>query len=520
MGFGMIKSHKHGVVVLDFGSQYTQLIARRIREKNVFSEILPHNASLAEILEREPRAVILSGGPSSVFDESAYAYDPNIFSADFAVLGICYGLQLMAHHFKGTVEPGTQGEYGFATVNVLQKNSLFDSVPEESQVWMSHMDRVAEIPKGWEKLAESSNGIVAAMCNPAEKLYATQFHPEVAHTEFGLEIIQNFLFKVSGCNPTWNPGTIVDEQVALIREKVGDAHVLCGVSGGVDSSVVAALLHKAIGDQSTSVLIDHGLMRKNETASCVSALKDGLGIQIESYDESNIFLEKLEGVTDPEQKRKIIGEQFIRSFERIADSLGTFTFLAQGTLYPDVIESGSSAGHAAEVIKSHHNVGGLPDDMKFELIEPLRDLFKDEVRDVGRELGLPDSLIGRHPFPGPGLAVRILGSITKDRLDTLREADNMYMSILKEEGLYDEIWQAFSVLLPVKTVGVMGDQRTYEDVIAIRAVTSTDGMTADWYRMPDKVLSKIANKIVNSVRGVNRVVYDITSKPPGTIEWE
>jgi len=516
----MNESHKHGVVVLDFGSQYTQLIARRIRENNVFSEILPHSTTFSDISEREPKAVILSGGPSSVFDESAYKYDPEILSADFAVMGICYGLQLMAHHFNGTVEPGTHGEYGFASVKVLKENSLFASVPEESKVWMSHMDRVSVIPDGWEKLAESSNGIVASMCNPAEKLYATQFHPEVAHTEFGQEIIRNFLFGIAGCEPAWNPGAIIEEQVALIREKVGDGNVLCGVSGGVDSSVVSALIHKALGEQCTSVLIDHGLMRKNEAEACVSALREGLGVHIESYDESEIFLKKLQGITDPEQKRKIIGEQFIRSFERISQSLGDFSFLAQGTLYPDVIESGSSVGDTAEVIKSHHNVGGLPDDMKFDLIEPLRDLFKDEVREVGRELGLPDSLIGRHPFPGPGLAVRILGDITEERLDTLREADDIFMSILREEGLYDDIWQAFSVLLPVKTVGVMGDQRTYEDVLALRAVTSTDGMTADWFRMPDDVLSKISNKIVNSVRGVNRVVYDITSKPPGTIEWE
>ncbi|MBT3217405.1 MAG: glutamine-hydrolyzing GMP synthase [Candidatus Marinimicrobia bacterium] len=516
----MNESHKHGVVVLDFGSQYTQLIARRIRENNVFSEILPHNASINDIMERAPKAVILSGGPSSVFDDSAYAFDPEIFTSDFAVLGICYGLQLMVHHFKGTVEPGTHGEYGFASVKVLEKNNLFEDVPEESKVWMSHMDRVSKIPAGWEKLAESSNGIVAAMCNVSEKLYATQFHPEVAHTEFGLDIIQNFLFKVAGCAPTWTPGLFIDEQVALIRKKIGDAHVLCGVSGGVDSSVVAALLHKAIGDQCTGVLIDHGMMRKDEADSCVAALKKGLGMQIESYDESEIFLHKLDGISEPEQKRKIIGEQFIRSFERISKSLGEFKFLAQGTLYPDVIESGMSINDSAETIKSHHNVGGLPDNIKFQLIEPLKELFKDEVREVGRELGLPESLVGRHPFPGPGLGIRIMGNITKDRLKTLREADYIYMSILRDENLYDEIWQAFSVLLPVKTVGVMGDQRTYEDVLAIRAVTSTDGMTADWYHMPDEVLSKIANKIVNSVRGINRVVYDITSKPPGTIEWE
>jgi GMP synthase (glutamine-hydrolysing) len=361
---------------------------------------------------------------------------------------------------------------------------------------------------------------VATVANEASKRFATQFHPEVVHTVEGDTIINNFLFKNAHCEPNWTAGNFIHEQIELIRNQVGDKHVICGVSGGVDSSVVGALMHKAVGDKCTSVLIDHGLLRKNEADDCVSALKDGLGVNITSYDDSDLFLSKLSGVVEPEKKRKIIGEQFIRSFEKIADKLGDVSFLAQGTLYPDVIESGASIGNSAHVIKSHHNVGGLPDDMTFELIEPLRELFKDEVRNVGQELGLPDSLINRHPFPGPGLAVRILGEITKERIAILQNADQIYMDILHEDGLYDEIWQAFAVLIPVKTVGVMGDQRTYEYLLGLRAVTSSDGMTADWFRMPDETLTKISNKIVNSVKGVNRVVYDITSKPPGTIEWE
>nr|AGO88131.1 synthase [glutamine-hydrolyzing] [uncultured bacterium 413004-H17] len=382
------------------------------------------------------------------------------------------------------------------------------------------MDKVQSVPGNWTILAESTNGIVASVANEESKRYATQFHPEVVHTLEGNTIINNFLFKIAHCEPNWTPGNFIQEQVVLIREKIGNGQVICGVSGGVDSSVVGALMHKAVGDQCTSVLIDHGLLRKNEAEHCVSALKDGLGVNIASFNESDIFLSKLSGVVEPEKKRKIIGEQFIRSFEKIADKVGDVSFLAQGTLYPDVIESGASIGNSAHVIKSHHNVGGLPDDMTFELIEPLRELFKDEVRNVGRELGLPDSLINRHPFPGPGLAVRILGEITKERIAILQNADQIYIDILHEDGLYDEIWQAFAVLIPVKTVGVMGDQRTYEYLLGLRAVTSSDGMTADWFRMPDETLTKISNKIVNSVKGVNRVVYDITSKPPGTIEWE
>ncbi len=516
----MSEIHHGGVVILDFGSQYTQLIARKIREQNVFSIILPSNTRVADITSKKPKALILSGGPSSVFSDDAPDFDPNLFDVDIPILGICYGLHLLAKHYNGSVEPGTKGEYGFANIHLKNPNTLLNQIEDDSQVWMSHMDKVTRVPDDWIVLAESSNEVIAAMCSPDGTRYATQFHPEVDQTTFGGKIINNFLFKISKCESNWTPGNFIKNQVQKIQEQVGNSHVICGVSGGVDSSVVAALLHKAIGDKCDSVLIDHGLLRKNEAADCVTALKEGLGVNIHSVDDSEIFLKKLSGISEPEQKRKIIGEQFIRSFEKFSKRFGEIDYLAQGTLYPDVIESGVSNSNSAHVIKSHHNVGGLPEDLEFELVEPLRELFKDEVRKVGIELGLPGKLINRHPFPGPGLAVRIIGEITEERIKVLQEADHIYINCLHEAGIYDEIWQAFSVLIPVKTVGVMGDQRTYENLLGLRAVTSSDGMTADWYRMPADVLSLISNRIVNSVKGINRVVYDVTSKPPGTIEWE
>ena len=515
------------VLILDFGSQYTQLIARRIREKHVYSEIVSPSISMEDVQTKSPKAIILSGGPSSVFAESAPAFDTRILSVlKVPIFGICYGLQLLVHHHQGTVESTGMGEYGCAKINLNHTvgKAATKGMSESSTVWMSHMDRVTQLPLGWKVFAQSSNGVYAGMVNEDGTRVATQFHPEVSHSEEGGQLLDNFLFEIAQCTPNWTPDSFITERVESIRRLVGTDRVLVGVSGGVDSTVVACLLHKArLGDTVSAVMIDHGLLRLDEAAECASLLEAALGLRIHVYDESEVFFKRLTGVTDPEEKRKIIGDQFIRSFDRISGEIGggdRFTFLGQGTLYPDIIESGVSVGKSAHVIKSHHNVGGLPKDMKFRLIEPLRDLFKDEVRAVGKELGIPEDLVMRHPFPGPGLAIRIMGEITRERVQILQNTDAVYISALKEAGHYDKIWQAFAVLIPVKTVGVMGDQRTYEYLVALRAVTSVDGMTADWYNMPHDLLASISNKIVNQVSGVNRVVYDVTSKPPGTIEWE
>ena len=511
--------YNNGVIILDFGSQYTKLIARRVRELSVYSEIIAPDTDLDTILEHKPSAIILSGGPSSVYEKNAPQIDKRIFKCGLPILGICYGLHLLVDQAGGEVVFKGEGEYGYAKINVELNEGIFQDI-SSSTVWMSHGDRVEKIPPEWKVLAYSSNGIIAAIANEDQSMVATQFHPEVHHTKEGSKILYNFLFNISNCEKNWTPLNFIEEQIKNIKAQVGENKVLTSVSGGVDSSVVAALLHKAIGKQSHAVIIDHGLMRKNEVKQCIHNLNNGLGVNIHGYDESKVFLSELAEVSNPEMKRKIIGNQFIKSFERIADDLGEIEFLAQGTLYPDVIESGVSKGNKAHVIKSHHNVGGLPENMELKLIEPLRDLFKDEVRKIGKELGLPNSLVNRHPFPGPGLGVRIIGEITKEKIKMLQEADNIYIDILHEDNLYNDIWQAFSILIPIKTVGVMGDKRTYENLLGIRAVTSTDGMTADWFEMPAKTLSKISNRIVNSVHGINRVVYDITSKPPGTIEWE
>ncbi|MEE8341150.1 MAG: glutamine-hydrolyzing GMP synthase [Candidatus Neomarinimicrobiota bacterium] len=518
----MDSHHNQGVVILDFGSQYTRLITRRIREQKIYSEILPANTKADTIRELNPKAIIISGGPSSVYSKSAPKYDVSIFKLDIPILGICYGLHLLVQHYGGKIETSSMREYGFDKISINNNSVLFESIPNTTKVWMSHADKVSVLPKNWEITAKSSNGIMASLENVSEKRYATQFHPEVDHTEKGKEIISNFLFKIAKCTANWTAENFLSKKIEEVRRTVGSTgKVLTAVSGGVDSSVVAALLDQAIGNRAISVIIDHGLMRANEANDCVKSLKEHLGLKIHLFDESEIFFKLLKGIKNPEKKRKIIGEQFIRSFEKIAKKFGNIDYLAQGTLYTDVIESGGLDNlKTVKVIKSHHNVGGLPKNMELKLVEPLNELFKDEVRNIGRELGLSKALLNRHPFPGPGLAVRILGSVTRERVKMLQEADKIFIDILQEKGIYDEIWQAFSVLIPVKTVGVMGDNRTYENLVALRAVTSLDGMTADWYRIPDNILSEISNKIVNSVSGINRVVYDITSKPPGTIEWE
>lgn len=511
------------IIVLDFGSQYTQLIARRLREANVYCEIVPYNEDINSIKEKAPQGIILSGGPASVYAEDAYIPDLEVFNLGLPILGICYGMQLITHHFGGKVEASDAHEYGKADIEIDFTSShakdIFESLNHYQTVWMSHADKVVELPEGFEKIAHTSNSPFAAIADEKRKVYAFQFHPEVAHSVHGMEMLQNFAIKICGIEPNWNMHNFAEEQITKIREQVGDKKVLCALSGGVDSSVTALLLYKAIGDQLIPVFVNNGLLRKNEVQDVNAMFKDTLGVPIITVEGEEHFLNNLKGVTDPEKKRKIIGHGFIELFEKEAKNHDGIKFLAQGTLYPDVIESVSVKG-PSKTIKSHHNVGGLPDWMDFELIEPMRELFKDEVRKLGMELGLPKDMVMRHPFPGPGLGVRIMGEVNKPSCDLLREADAIFIEELKKNDLYDKVWQAFTVLLNVNSVGVMGDNRTYENAVAFRAVGSTDGMTATFSHLPHDFLDHVSRRVINEVDGINRVVYDISSKPPATIEWE
>ena len=506
------------IVVLDFGSQYTQIIARKLRESGVYSEIVPYNESIEDIMARTPKGIILSGGPASVYASDSYHPDSTIFDLGLPILGICYGMQLIAQHFGGSVIPATSHEYGKAKLDIIVENEIFKDTQNGQIVWMSHGDKVESIPSGFEKIAISENSPYAAIADTNRNIYAFQFHPEVYHSECGSKLLKNFAKYICGCESTWNMGSFAKEQMTKIKNQVGNKKVLCAVSGGVDSSVVATLLFEAIGNQVIPVFVDNGLLRANEREQVETIFKSR-GIDLITVDASEQFLTKLAGVTDPETKRKIIGETFIEVFDKEAKKHEGVEFLAQGTLYTDVIESVSVKG-PSKTIKSHHNVGGLPDWMKFELVEPLREIFKDEVRELGLELGLPRNMINRHPFPGPGLAIRVMGDVNKPDLDLLRKADVILLDVLHSTGYYEKTWQAFTVLLNVKSVGVMGDNRTYDNTVCVRIVDATDGMTATFAHIPHEILETISRRIINEVDGINRVVYDISSKPPATIEWE
>jgi GMP synthase (glutamine-hydrolysing) len=512
-----VKGFQETVVVLDFGSQYNQLITRRIREFGVYSELHPHTLTAEEIKEMNPKGIIFSGGPNSVYDENSFSCDEKIFDLGIPVLGICYGMQLMTKHFGGKVEKAKHREYGKATIKLEKESKIFNNLPSEQVVWMSHGDLVVATPEGFTVDATSPSCPISAMSDMSRNLYGVQFHPEVRHSVYGNDLLKNFVFEVCGCKEEWSMENFIEVEIEKIRAKVGDKKVLCALSGGVDSSVVAVLIHKAIGDQLTCIFVDHGLLRKDEAEGVMKTFSEGFNMNVIKVDAKERFMSKLKGVSDPEQKRKIIGNEFIYVFDDEATKLEGIDYLAQGTLYTDIIESGTAT---AQTIKSHHNVGGLPEDMQFELIEPLSTLFKDEVRALGTELGLADEIVWRQPFPGPGLGIRVLGEVTEDKLEIVRESDAILREEVKNAGLEREIWQYFTVLPDIRSVGVMGDARTYDYTIGIRAVTSIDGMTSDWARIPWEVLETISTRIVNEVSHVNRVVYDITSKPPATIEWE